>query len=138
MVELSQIDRDPLGRHCTYNPPLSFNLTIPLEVGAAQAILLDLPAPPNGDKTDQAFFYLLSEDHLVGYFNRCTHLPVPLDFDDGQMLDREGLIICRMHGARFAPEDGSVLIGPASCKLVRIHCKLIGDQTIEISGWSRE
>ena len=133
----TSIERDPLGRFCQYTPPLQFQLEQPLHVGDPVALRLDLPAPPNGDHSDQAFFYLLAEGQLVGYFNRCSHVSLPLDFDDGRMLDAEGLLICRVHGARFAPEDGAVLMGPAPCGLIRVQCRLLAADLLEVSGWNR-
>jgi nitrite reductase/ring-hydroxylating ferredoxin subunit len=49
------------------------------------------------------------------YQNRCRHLPVSLDWGDGEVLDESGdLLQCRTHGALYRIEDGLCVAGP--CK----------------------
>lgn len=49
------------------------------------------------------------------YQNRCRHLPVPLDWGDGEVLDESGAMLqCRTHGALYQIEDGLCVAGP--CK----------------------
>lgn len=46
------------------------------------------------------------------YYNRCSHVPVELDWQPGQFFDSSGLyLICAVHGALFAPETGHCLLG---------------------------
>jgi nitrite reductase/ring-hydroxylating ferredoxin subunit len=49
------------------------------------------------------------------YLNRCAHVPIELDWNQGRFFDAEGLILlCSTHGAMYAPETGRCLGGPCS------------------------
>lgn len=54
--------------------------------------------------------------HTEGYScyqNLCAHIPVALDYDDGDFFhDKIGRIVCKTHGATFRPEDGFCDSGP--------------------------
>lgn len=55
------------------------------------------------------------------YINRCTHIPMTLDFLPGQFFDSTGQwLICASHGALFAPESGQCRGGPCRGALVKI------------------
>jgi len=120
-------------REVLYDPPLTFEWTEP---SAGQALRLDLPKPPSGYETDQAFFYKLEDGRVVGYFNRCSHINVPMDFDDGHFLDQNGWIMCRLHGARYDLATGEAVIGPAQFGLTRILLELEGNQ-MKVLGWRK-
>lgn len=50
---------------------------------------------------------------VYGYLNVCPHLGTPLDWNPGEVLDRErSAIICATHGARFRIRDGRCISGP--------------------------
>ncbi|HVC49546.1 MAG TPA: Rieske 2Fe-2S domain-containing protein [Burkholderiales bacterium] len=47
------------------------------------------------------------------YINRCAHVPVELDWQEGEFFDSSGLyLVCSTHGAVYAPESGRCLGGP--------------------------
>ena len=47
------------------------------------------------------------------YLNRCSHVPVELDWQPGRFFDDSGLyLICATHGAMYSAEDGSCAGGP--------------------------
>ena len=47
------------------------------------------------------------------YINRCCHIPVELDLEDGKLFDLTGhYLICSMHGARYHPDNGYCSWGP--------------------------
>lgn len=51
------------------------------------------------------------------YFNRCSHAPVELDWQPGDFFDHSKLyLICAMHGALFAPENGRCVMGRCAGK----------------------
>lgn len=104
-----------MRRHL-YDQPIEVKESIPEH---PRALRLDLPEPPNGDASDQAFVYRL-DDEVVGFFNRCGHVRLPMDLDDGKFFDREGMIICRVHGARFDERSGACIMGPAYTGLYRL------------------
>jgi nitrite reductase/ring-hydroxylating ferredoxin subunit len=58
-------------------------------------------------------FALRIDGAVVAYVNRCAHVPVELDWQPGDFLDRDGrTIVCAVHGATYAPEDGRCIGGP--------------------------
>jgi len=53
------------------------------------------------------------------YLNRCAHVPVELDWLEGEFFDYSGLyLVCTMHGASYAPQSGTCVAGP--CKGARL------------------
>lgn len=67
-------------------------------------------------------FALRFDGAVVAYVNRCAHVPVEMDWQPGRFLDADKRwIICSIHGATYAPEDGRCVGGPCGRgKLVRI------------------
>jgi nitrite reductase/ring-hydroxylating ferredoxin subunit len=57
-------------------------------------------------------FIVLTAAGPRAWVNRCPHVPYPLDFGDGDVL-HEGQIVCVNHGARFDPQSGACVWGPA-------------------------
>jgi len=57
-----------------------------------------------------------------GYLNRCSHVPMELDWQEGVFFDSEGIdLICSTHGAVYAARDGRCLGGPCQgTPLVRL------------------
>lgn len=48
-----------------------------------------------------------------GYLNRCAHVPMELDWREGEVFDAEGRdLICSTHGATYAADTGKCLGGP--------------------------
>lgn len=51
------------------------------------------------------------------YFNRCAHVPVELDWQEGRFFDDSGLyLICATHGALYEPESGECMGGRCNGK----------------------
>src|SRR3954466_4468981 len=47
------------------------------------------------------------------YLNRCAHVPIELDWNEGEFFETSGLyLMCSTHGALYAPESGRCLGGP--------------------------
>jgi nitrite reductase/ring-hydroxylating ferredoxin subunit len=52
------------------------------------------------------------EGRVHAYLNRCSHLPVKLDWQEGSSSNASGLyLICATHGALYAPDTGHCLSG---------------------------
>ena len=59
-------------------------------------------------------FVLRFEGHVVGYLNRCAHVPTELDWQPGEFMDGDKReIICAVHGATYDPRTGRCTGGPA-------------------------
>lgn len=49
------------------------------------------------------------------YLNRCAHVPMELDWQEGDFFDLEArYLICGTHGALYEPRSGLCVLGP--CK----------------------
>jgi nitrite reductase/ring-hydroxylating ferredoxin subunit len=58
-------------------------------------------------------FAVRFQGRVFGYLNRCGHLPMELDWREGEVFDAEGRhLICSTHGATYAAESGKCLGGP--------------------------
>jgi nitrite reductase/ring-hydroxylating ferredoxin subunit len=58
-------------------------------------------------------FAIRYRGQVHGYLNRCCHVPVELDLQDGKLFDLSGHhLICSMHGARYHPATGYCSRGP--------------------------
>jgi nitrite reductase/ring-hydroxylating ferredoxin subunit len=59
-------------------------------------------------------FVLRFAGRVVGYLNRCAHVPAEMDWLPGEFLDADKRqIICSIHGATYDPLDGRCTGGPA-------------------------
>lgn len=68
--------------------------------------------PREGDEDAPAF--VVRYDGLPrAFLNRCAHVPVELDWQEGRFFDDSGLyLVCATHGAMYSPEDGRCAGGP--------------------------
>ena len=58
-------------------------------------------------------FVLRFDGRLVGYLNRCVHVPTEMDWQPGEFLDSgKAYILCSIHGAAYDPRDGRCAGGP--------------------------
>lgn len=63
----------------------------------------------------ESAFVLRWRGQVVGYLNRCTHVPSELDWVMGEFLDHEKtFIVCATHGAMYDPLYGHCLGGPCN------------------------
>jgi nitrite reductase/ring-hydroxylating ferredoxin subunit len=55
-----------------------------------------------------------------GYLNRCAHVPIELDWAEGEFFESSGLyLMCSTHGAVYLPDSGHCAGGP--CKGGRLR-----------------
>lgn len=68
-------------------------------------------------------FVVRFRQRVHGYLNRCSHMPMELDWREGEVFDLEGRdLICSTHGATYAADSGKCLGGPCgSTPLVRLR-----------------
>ena len=58
-------------------------------------------------------FVLRFDGRLVGYLNRCLHVPAEMDWQPGEFLDADkAFILCSIHGAAYEPLTGRCAGGP--------------------------
>jgi nitrite reductase/ring-hydroxylating ferredoxin subunit len=75
-------------------------------------------------------FLLRIDGQARAYLNRCSHVPVELDWNEGKFLDASGRsIICATHGAVYDAGSGRCQGGPCRGRgLQPVACR-------EIDGW---
>lgn len=62
---------------------------------------------------DTTGFVVRFEGKAHGYLNRCAHVPIELDWAEGEFFESSGLyIMCSTHGAIYTPENGHCVGGP--------------------------
>lgn len=68
-------------------------------------------------------FVLRFRGQVHAYLNRCGHMPMELDWREGEFFDLEGRdLICSTHGATYEASSGKCLGGPCSgTPLVRLQ-----------------
>jgi len=75
----------------------------------------------NGEATSA--FVVRVDSEVRSFLNRCSHVPVEMDWNYGEFLDDSGrIIVCATHGANYDATDGQCLGGPcAGSPLVRLN-----------------
>jgi nitrite reductase/ring-hydroxylating ferredoxin subunit len=69
---------------------------------------------------DRTGFVVRYGGTVYGYLNRCAHVPIELDWNEGEFFESSGLyLMCSTHGAVYAPESGQCVGGP--CRGGRLH-----------------
>lgn len=80
--------------------------------------------------SEEAAFAVRFRGGAYAFLNRCGHVPVELDWQQGEFFDSSGLyLICSTHGALYAPDSGRCLGGRCNGK------GLIAVPVIEHNGW---
>ena len=66
-------------------------------------------------------FAIRYQGQVHAYLNRCSHIPVEMDYQDGQLFDDSGRwLLCSTHGAAYEPDSGACSSGPCRGGLVKI------------------
>ncbi len=62
-------------------------------------------------------FVIRHQGEPHAYLNQCGHVPVELDWQEGDFFDGDGVyLICATHGALYSPKDGHCVTGRCSGK----------------------
>lgn len=75
-------------------------------------------------------FVVRYEGRLCAYLNECQHVPIELDFNEGDFFDlSKTFLICSTHGALYRPHTGECVGGPCrGRRLTPLHVEeLDGD-----------
>lgn len=68
---------------------------------------------PDGERENNGVFVVQRDGQIYGYYNRCPHTGINLNWMPDQFLDLDGRFIqCSVHGALFRVEDGMCVWGP--------------------------
>lgn len=58
-------------------------------------------------------FVIRYDGQVYGYLNQCAHVPMELDWSEGQFFEASGLyLMCATHGATYEPDTGHCVGGP--------------------------
>lgn len=81
------------------------------------AVLVDggkgIRFPVTGSLGDRSGFVVRYGGVVHAYLNRCAHVPIELDWAEGEFFDSSRLhMICSTHGAMYSPTSGHCLGGP--------------------------
>lgn len=65
-------------------------------------------------------FALRIDGRALAYLNECAHVPVEMDWCEGEFLDLERRhIVCAVHGATYEPASGYCVAGPCAGAALR-------------------
>jgi nitrite reductase/ring-hydroxylating ferredoxin subunit len=77
-------------------------------------------------------FAVRFEGTAHAYLNRCSHVPMEMDYQPNQFFDSSGSwLMCATHGAMYSPETGACMGGPCRGGLVKIGL----DETDGVVHW---
>lgn len=66
-------------------------------------------------------FAIRYEGQAHAYLNRCSHVPMEMDYQPNRFFDQSGdYLICATHGAMYSPSTGACVGGPCRGGLVKI------------------
>ena len=69
--------------------------------------------PVTAGGEDRTGFVIRYGNTVYGYLNRCAHVPIELDWNEGEFFESSGLyLMCSTHGAIYMPESGRCAGGP--------------------------
>jgi len=69
--------------------------------------------PVTAGGEDSTGFVVRYDGKAYGYLNRCAHVPIELDWNEGEFFETSGLyLMCSTHGAIYTPDTGRCAGGP--------------------------
>jgi nitrite reductase/ring-hydroxylating ferredoxin subunit len=75
--------------------------------------------------SDAGAFVIRYDERVYAYLNTCAHIPIELDWTEGEFFDKAGLyLVCATHGATYEPATGHCIMGPckgANLRALRIE-----------------
>ena len=67
-------------------------------------------------------FAIRYRGEVHAYLNRCSHVPIELDYQENRVFDASGQwLMCATHGATYSPRSGDCMWGPCRGGLVKIE-----------------
>jgi nitrite reductase/ring-hydroxylating ferredoxin subunit len=87
--------------------------------------------PVTAGGEDATGFVVRYNDTPHAYVNRCAHVPIELDWAEGEFFESSGLyLMCSTHGAIYAPDTGRCEGGPCRGGRLRPIAVLETDGTV--------
>jgi len=85
----------------------------------------------NGEHEEECFV-VNHGGTLHAYINRCSHVPMTMDWIENQFMTEDRQFIqCATHGACYLPDTGECVSGPPCGKfLTRVSLTIAGDEVI--------
>lgn len=81
---------------------------------------------------DTSGFVVRYDGVVRGYLNRCAHVPIELDWAEGEFFESSGLyLMCSTHGAIYSPDTGHCVGGP--CRGGRLRPITVREQDGQIA-----
>ena len=75
-----------------------------------------------------AAFAIRYQGKVYAYLNRCSHVPMEMDYQPNQFFDLSGhWLMCATHGAMYWPQTGQCHMGPCRGGLVKIEISEFDD-----------
>lgn len=66
-------------------------------------------------------FAIRYADKAYAYLNRCSHVPMEMDYQPNRFFDLSGnWLMCATHGAMYSPQTGQCRTGPCRGGLISI------------------
>lgn len=76
-------------------------------------------------------FVVRFKNKVHAYVNQCAHLPVELDWNEGDFFTRDkDFLICSTHGAHYEPDTGQCVYGP--CKGKHLQALPVTEQNEQV------
>jgi len=67
-------------------------------------------------------FAIRYQGRVYAYLNRCSHVPMEMDYQPNQFFDFTGhWLMCATHGALYSPTTGQCRMGPCRGGLIKIE-----------------
>ncbi len=78
-----------------------------------KGVRFTLTTDAKGNTGHNVGFVVRYDGKVYAYLNRCAHVPIELDWIEGEFFDSSGLyLMCATHGAIYEPETGYCVGGP--------------------------
>lgn len=66
-------------------------------------------------------FAIRYEGNVHAYVNQCAHVPVELDWNEGQFFTQDkDYLVCATHGAQYEPNTGHCVFGPCKGRSLQV------------------
>ena len=75
-----------------------------------------------------AAFAIRYQGQVYAYLNRCSHVPMEMDYQPNRFFDMTGhWLMCATHGAMYSPQTGQCRMGPCRGGLIKIEISEFDD-----------